>query len=127
MKRIEIDGQWFRVSDKTGRASKVPLTRCGNTMTESEFRSWVLGGLRDRTMMWKPAQEAWKLHTRKNQSGSRHKVEHQCQHCLNWFVLKKIKIGKTSRNTVELDHIKPIGGLKPDFSNAGEWVNNAYV
>lgn len=125
-KRIEIGGQWFRVSEKTGRASKIPLTRCSNTMTEAEFRSWVLGGLRDRTMMWKPAQEAWKLHTRENQSESRHKIEHQCQHCMEWFVKKKIKIGKVSRNTIELDHIVPIGGLD-SLDKAGAWINKAYV
>lgn len=120
--KILIEGQWFRVSDKTGRASKVPLTHCNNTMTTAEFKGWVLSGLRDRTRYWAPANAAWKLYTRPNQSGSRHKIEHQCNVCKGWFVKKKVK----NRNTIELDHIIPCGGLN-DFSKAGEWVAKAFV
>ena len=122
-KRVQIDGGWYRVSEKTGRASKVPLTRCSNTMTESEFKSWVLSGLRDRTMMWKPANDAWKLNTRANTSGKgRHRIEHQCAHCSKWFP-KKTKKNNTG---IELDHIIPIGGLN-DFNKAAEWIEKAFV
>ncbi len=122
--RVLIDGQWFAVSAKTGRPSKIPLTRCSNTMTETDYQGWVLSGLRALTHKWLPAQQAWKLNTRPNQSGSRHKVEHECQHCKQWFVKTKIK-GK-KRNTVELDHIKPIGGYSGSKS-LDLWAANAFV
>ena len=125
-KRVLIDGVYYRVSEKTGRPSKVPLTHCNNMWTESEFRTWVLDGLRKKTMMWPPAQQAWKLNTRPNQSGSRHKLEHQCAHCKQWFVKKPVKVGKRVRNSVELDHIVNCGGLN-DLSKMKEWAEKAYT
>lgn len=101
----------------------IPLTRCSNTMTEAAFRSWILSGLRSLTRKWKPANDAWKLNTRPNTSGvGRHRVEHQCVVCLQWFPKKTraIKVG------VELDHIVPIGGLD-SFSKLEQWVLRAFV
>lgn len=123
IKRTCIDGVYYKVSQKTGRISKIPLTRCSNTMTESEFKAWVLSGLRDRTRMWKPAQDAWKLNTRANMSGKgRHRVEHQCGKCKKWLPKK------TRKNDmgIELDHIIPIGGLN-DLSKAAQWIERAFV
>lgn len=122
-KRIQIDGVWYRVSEKTGRPSKVPLTRCNNTWTESEFVSWIIKGLQNKTMMWPPAQEAWKLNRRPNQSASKHKWEHLCNHCKGWFVLKKV--GK--RNSVELDHIIPSGGTTQLLKDFMGWAGKAYI
>lgn len=123
--RVQIDGLWYRVSAKTGRPSKSPLTRCSNTMTEAEFRSWVLSGLRDRTMLWRPANDAWQLNTRPNKSGKgRHRIEHQCADCKQWFP-KKTKKNRYSIG-IELDHIIPIGGLN-DFAKAAQWIERAFV
>ena len=75
------------------------------------------------TRKWKPANDAWKLNTRPNTSGvGRHRVEHQCVVCLQWFPKKTraIKVG------VELDHIVPIGGLD-SFSKLEQWVLRAFV
>lgn len=121
-KRVFIDGYWYRVNSKTGKPSKVPLTRCNNQWTESEWRSWILSGLRSKTMMWPPAQQAWKLNVRPNQSGSRHKYEHQCAICKDWFVKKKVG----NRNSVELDHIVNCGGLN-DLKKFAEWADKAYT
>lgn len=123
MKRIQIDGQWFKISEKTGRPSKVPLTRCSNTMTETDFKSWILSGLRSKTRMWKPTQDAWKLNTRNNISGKgKHRIEHQCGQCLQWLPRKT----KKNKEGIELDHIIPIGGLNC-FSKLQQWVERAFV
>jgi len=103
--------------------AKVEKTRCSKTMTEAGFRAWILSALRSLTRRWKPANDAWKLNTRPNKSGNgRHRIEHQCAHCKEWFPKK------TKKNDVgvELDHIVPIGGLS-SFSKLEQWVLNAFV
>ncbi len=92
-------------------------------MTEAGFRGWILSALRSLTRAWKPASDAWKLNTRPNISGKgRHKIEHQCVSCLEWFPkkTKKNKIG------AELDHIIPIGGLS-SLAKLQQWVERAFV
>lgn len=109
-KIIEKDGEKYSVRG-------VRLTRAGNTMTESEFRSWVLSGLRSRTRYWPPANAAWKLNTRPSQSSNKRlKIEHQCNICKEWF----------SKAKMQLDHIKPIGGLSC-LSKLQTWVERAFV
>jgi len=110
-----IDGQICSVRG-------IPLTRCSGTMTEAGFLGWILSALRSLTRKWKPAQQAWKLNTRPNTTGSRHKFEHQCAHCLQWFVKKKIN----KRSTIELDHIVPCGGLN-HLDKASVWLSRAFV
>jgi hypothetical protein len=124
IKRVQIEGNWFKVSEKTGRLSKVPLTRCSNTMTESEYKAWVLGGLANMTRKWKPANDAWKINTRvkpKDVKGA-HRIEHQCAHCLVWGPKKT----RTNKWGMELDHIVPKGGLS-DFSKTEQWIERAFV
>jgi hypothetical protein len=106
------------------RKRRVERTRCSGTMTEAEFRNWVLAALRRLTMRWKPANDAWKINTRPNKSGKgRHKIEHQCAMCLKWFP----KYSKRSKNIgVVLDHIVPIGGLSC-LSKLEQWVLRALV
>jgi len=104
-------------------AKGVEKTRCSKTMTEAGFRAWILSALRSLTRRWKPANDAWKLNTRPNKTGKgRHRIEHQCARCKEWFPkkTKKNDIG------VELDHIVPIGGLS-SFSKLEQWVLNAFV
>lgn len=123
MKRVKIDGQYFKVSEKTGKPSKVPLTRCSNTMTESDFRSWILSALRSLTRKWKPAQDAWKIDVKPNASGKgKHRIEHNCVHCNKWFP-RKTKVNKMG---VELDHIQTLGGLD-HLSKAEQWIERAFV
>lgn len=105
------------------KTTKVPRTRCSGTLTEAGFRGWILSALRSLTRRWKPASDAWKLHTRPNTSGKgRHRIEHQCVACKGWFPKKT----KASKVGVELDHIKPIGGLD-SFSKLEQWIVNAFV
>ncbi len=122
VKRKCIDGVWYRLTP-TGRISKVPLTRCSNTMTEAGFKAWVLSGLANMTRKWPPANEAWRINVRPNTSGKgRHRIEHQCAHCGIWGPKKS----KKNDFGLELDHIVPKGGLS-DFSKTGEWVEKAFV
>lgn len=102
---------------------KVDKTRCSGTMSEAQFRGWILSALRSLTRRWKPAADAWKINTRPNTSGKgRHRIEHQCAMCLKWFPKKT----KKSNIGVELDHIIPIGGLS-SLDKLKQWVLNAFV
>jgi len=123
IKRKQVEGVWYKITP-TGRIGKVPLTRCSNTMTEADFKAWVLSGLSNMTRKWPPANEAWKINTRpkpKDVKG-RHRVEHQCVQCGIWGPRK------TKQNSfgMELDHIVPKGGLN-DFSKAEQWIEKAFV
>lgn len=123
VKRKCIDGVWYRVTP-TGRTSKVPLTRCSNTMTEAEYVAWVLSGLSNMTRKWPPANEAWNLNTRVKPKGNpgKHRIEHQCVHCSVWGPKKS----KKNSFGMELDHIVPKGGLNA-FSKFEQWAERAFV
>ncbi len=102
---------------------KVCKPYCSGTMTSAAFRGWILSALRNLTRKWKPANDAWKLNVRPNTSGiGRHRIEHQCAHCLAWHPKKT----KQNKFGIELDHIKPIGGLSC-FSKLEQWIVNAFV
>lgn len=98
-------------------------TICSGTMTEASFRNWILSALRSLTRKWKPANDAWKVNARPNTSGvGRHRTEHQCAHCGCWAPRKT----RTNAFGIELDHIKPIGGLS-SFSKLQQWIQNAFI
>lgn len=118
--RVCIDGQWFRVSDVTGRPSKVPLTRASNTMTEAELSARILSALRGATKFWKPrldklneGRRAYKG-TNKNQ-----KWEFSCEQCKGWFV----------QTEIEIDHIEKCGGISGEnwLDKIKGWVVRAFV
>lgn len=121
--RVQIGSKWFRVN-KNGKPG-AELVRCSNTMTEAEFVAWVLSGLRARTKLWQPANEAWKLNTRPKPAHikGRHRVEHQCVICLQWFPKAK---KKSKIIGVQLDHIIPCEGMS-DFAKAPLWIARAFV
>lgn len=91
-------------------------------MTEAGFKGWILSALRSLTRKWKPASDAWNINTRAKPKSvpGRHRIEHQCAHCLKWGPRK------TKKNTwgIELDHLIPIGGYKHGFD---AWIVKAFV
>lgn len=96
--RQQIDGKWYT---KPKRGAKKELTRCSNTMTESEFIGVFISALRDMSMRWLPRSEAWKKVRRTCKKG-RQQYEGQCIECKEWCAKKDI----------EMDHIEAIGSIR---------------
>ena len=87
---------------KKERKAKTPLTRNGNTWTESEYFSKIRSFLRRGFRYWKPMQTALNLASRPSQSDNKRlKKEYQCNNCKNWF----------KRDDVEIDHVLECGSL----------------
>lgn len=80
---------------------RVPRTRAGGTMTESQFFSFIRSGLRSKSQRW-PPRFAKLNKNRKKVTGKRHRYEHQCEQCKGWFKQKDI----------EVNHRIPCGSLK---------------
>ena len=81
---------------------KAAKTRNLNTLTESQFWSFLRSGLRRQFRYWKPMLEAKKL-VKRNYKGTnkKQKFEYQCNHCKDWF----------KDANVQIDHIIPVGSL----------------
>ena len=80
---------------------RVPRTRAGGTMTESQYWSFIRSGLRAKSQRWPPRYQVLNGN-RKRVTGKRHRYEHQCAECKKWYKQKDI----------EIDHIIPCGSLK---------------
>ena len=87
----------------------VPLTRCSETKTESQFFGWIRSHARRLSIMWKPKND-YLLTVRRKYTGKnkRTKFEYQCQICKKWV----------TRKEYEVDHIIPCGSLTC-FSDIG--------
>lgn len=83
---------------------KVPRTRGGGTLTESQYFGKIRSALRNCFRYWPPLQEALKKASRpsKHPTNKRLKTEYQCADCLQWF----------ARKDVEIDHIIECGSLR---------------
>lgn len=92
------------------KKQRVPRTRAGNTMTESEFWSFIRSALRQKSRWWKPISQV-KLKARRNNQSSnkRLKYEFKCAICKDWFPDKN----------VEVDHIIAAGSLTSSEDLAG--------
>lgn len=87
----------------TKKTTRVPKTRNGGTMTESQYFSKVRSALRNSFRYWKPMQIALEKASRPSQSfNKRLKKEYQCAHCFLWY----------KRDDVEIDHIEECGSLR---------------
>lgn len=84
------------------RKSRVEKLRCGGTMSESTFWSFIRSALRQKSRWWKPITIC-KNNARRQYKGpnKRQKFEYQCNQCKVWFPEKKINV----------DHIIPAGSL----------------
>lgn len=94
---------------------RVARTRNGNTMTESQFWSWMRSSLRRMSMYWKPITIA-KHKARKQVVGKRHKFEYQCANCNHWFLDKE----------VEVDHVIEAGSLR-SFSDLSGFAERLFT
>lgn len=77
-------------------------TRNNNTMTESQFWSFIRSTLRQKSRYWKPIQQV-KQDARRPYKGDnkRQKWEYKCSICSKYFSDKEI----------EIDHTIPAGSL----------------
>ena len=66
--------------------------------TEARYRQFIRSGLRKLWQKWPPKFDCMN-EGRRTVEGKRHKYEHQCNHCKEWFTAKQIQI----------DHIDPVG------------------
>lgn len=84
------------------RKTRVVKTRCGGTMSESAFWSFIRSALRQKSRWWKPISIC-KNNVRRQYKGTnkRQKFEYQCNECKGWFPEKKINV----------DHIVQAGSL----------------
>lgn len=82
---------------------RVARTRNSETMTESMFWLFIRSGLRQKSMFWKPIQEAKKA-SRRPYTGpnKRQKFEYHCTNCNKYYKEKEVIV----------DHIVEAGSLR---------------
>lgn len=105
------------IDGKVCSARGVPLTRASGTMTEAEFFSFILSGLRRITRFWKPAMDCLAA-VKKPYKGvdKRTKWVYTCACC-----------GEDhKRVNVQVDHITPIGGMN-GWDKLVIWCQKAFV
>lgn len=86
---------------KKPKKQRVPRTRAGGTMTESQYWGFIRSGLRHKSNRWPPKYQVLKAAS-KPVKNKRHKTEYKCAACKNWF----------KQSEVMVDHIKPAGSLR---------------
>ena len=70
---------------------RVPRTRAGETMTESQFWSFVRSGLRQKWVRW-PVRYQVLNKARRTVKGKRHKYEYKCSVCNKWWKQKEVEV-----------------------------------
>lgn len=94
---------------------KTPPFGAYPTWTEARFWAFVRSALRKAHTNWPPAQEVMRQ-GRRTVTGKRHKYEHECAECKEWFQEKYI----------EKDHLVPVGTLKT-WEHLPEFVRKLFV
>ena len=81
---------------------RIQKLRCGGTMSEAMFWSFIRSALRQKSRWWKPISMC-KLSAKRPYVGSnkRQKFEYKCNICKKYFPEKQINV----------DHKKPAGSL----------------
>lgn len=88
---------------KATRKPKAPKTRCGGTMTEAAFWSFIRSALRQKSRRWKPIYDCLNAAKRPNKSNNKRlKYEAQCAECKGWFPLADVSV----------DHVVATGSLR---------------
>lgn len=96
---------------------KEPLVRCGGTMTESAYLSWIRSALRSKSLRWPPRNEAIKLARRAYKGPNKQqKWEVQCAICGLYFKLKDVIV----------DHYPVAAGSILSVDDIGPFANNLY-
>lgn len=103
------------------KTMRVPRTRNGGTMTESQFWGRIRGALRKTFAAWVPMQIAMKAARRPSQRADRPllKWEYRCALCGAWFPLKEE--GADGEKLIQVDHITPAGSLR-SFDDLPGWI-----
>lgn len=96
---------------------KSPLTRCGGTMTESQYLAWIRSALRSKWLRWEPRSAAIKAARRAYLGPNKmQKWEVACSICKGWFLSKLI----------EVDHYPHDAGSILCIEDIGPFVNRLY-
>lgn len=102
---------------KPARAVKEPLVRCGGTMTEAQYLSWIRSALRSKSLRWPPRQEALKLARRAYKGTNKlQKWEYCCALCGEWHLGKNVIV----------DHHPVAAGSILHTDDIGPFANNLY-
>lgn len=99
------------------RKQKGQLTRCSNTMTESQYLAWVRSALRSKWLRWPPRAQAINAARRTYRGPNKlQKYEVQCKLCQQWFKQKE----------VEVDHFPHDAGSILSTDDIGPFVNRLF-
>lgn len=92
-------------------------TRCGGTMTESAFLSWIRSALRSKSLSWKPRSEALRLARRAYKGLNKRQLwEYKCAMCSAWWAAKEVVV----------DHFPVACGSLTSIEDIGPFANNLY-
>lgn len=92
----------FIIMKKKVKKFRVPRTRNGGTMTESQYFSRIRAILRNGFRYYKPMMIALERASRPSQSlNKKLKKEYQCAVCKKWL----------KRSMVQIDHVQECGSL----------------
>ena len=109
----------------TKKVAKEPLVRCGGTMTESQYLSWIRSALRSKSLRWPPRAEAIKLARRAYKGPNKQqKWEHLCSLCNLWFKGKDIIV---DHHPVAAGSILSVEDIGPFAINLSCEVDNLRV
>jgi hypothetical protein len=99
------------------KLKKAPLERCGGTMTESQYLSWIRSALRSKSLRWPPRAEALKLARRAYKGPNKlQKWEYCCALCGEWWKMKDVIV----------DHHPVAAGSILSVEDIGPFANNLY-
>jgi len=99
------------------KTNRIPRTRAGGTMTESQFWSMIRSALRQRSRWWRPVHICEQKARRKYKGpNKKQKYEYKCESCKKWFPKKDISI----------DHIVPVGSLS-SYEDLPGFVERLFV
>ncbi len=102
---------------KAPRKPKAPKTRCGGTMTEAAFFSFLRSALRQKSRRWAPIYQCLQAARRPSRNqNKRLKWEFQCSKCNGWFPQKEVSV----------DHIDPCGSLR-SFEDLPAFARRLFV
>lgn len=99
---------------KKPKTHRVPRTRAGGTMTESQFWGFIRSGLRSKSQRWPPRFHILNKNKRTTK-GKRHRYEYQCDECKEWF----------KQTDIQVDHVIPCGSLR-SFDDLPEFTERLF-
>jgi 5-methylcytosine-specific restriction endonuclease McrA len=88
--------------------------RAGDTWTEAKYFQFIRSTLRNSFSRYPVKYQVLKA-SQRYVTGQRHKYEHQCAKCKEWFKGKEVQV----------DHIKPAGSLKC-YDDLPSFVSNLF-